>query len=120
MGDITSSNFRMEIVNNIIMLQCQELIRLPCLVHQKVSSIMFHFLHLGSAQPIQLLQNLVYAAAKSGAQQFLKTIFTSSTGRVIFYGYKDCSPLPEVIARKYGHEETAHYLEYITERYTYM
>lgn len=64
-----------------------------------------------------MLQLLVYTAAETGAQPFIEMIFQTSAGRVVFDSYKDISPLPEVIARNNGHEETAHYLEDISSRY---
>ena len=72
---------------------------------------------LGSTHPLQVLQLLVYTAAETGAQQFIEMIFQTSAGRVVFDVYKEISPLPEVIARNNGHEETAQYLEDISSRY---
>ena len=66
-----------------------------------------------------MLQLLVYTAAKTGAQQFIEMIFTTSAARVVFDAYKDRTPLPEVVARNNGHQETAHYLEEITTRYLF-
>ena len=63
-----------------------------------------------------MLQLLVYAAAETGAQPFIKMIFQTSAGRVVFDSYKNILPLPEVVARNNGHEETAHYLEDISSR----
>lgn len=63
-----------------------------------------------------MLSLLVYAAAESGAQEFIDLIFTSSAGRIVFDAYKDSSTLPEVIAKDHGHEQTAHYLENVTKR----
>ena len=65
-----------------------------------------------------MLSLLVYAAAESGAQQFIEMIFTSSAGRVVYDAYKDRPLLPEVIAKKHGNEETANYLQEITKRYS--
>ena len=59
---------------------------------------------------------LVYAAAESGAQQFIEMIFSSSAARMVFDSYKDRPVLPEVIAKDRGNEETAHYLEEISKR----
>ena len=64
-----------------------------------------------------MLQLLVYTAAETGAQPFIEMIFQTSAGKVVFDSYKDISPLPEVIARNNGHEETAHYLEVVSSRY---
>lgn len=64
-----------------------------------------------------MLCALVYAAAEIGSQQFIEMIFKSSAGRVVYDFYRDRSPLPEAISRKYGHEKTAIYLGEITKRY---
>ena len=66
--------------------------------------------------PVQVLCLLIYAAAESGAQQFIEMILNSSAGRIVFDAYKDRLLLPEVIAKSHGNEETAHYLEDITKR----
>ena len=70
----------------------------------------------GSTRTVQVLLSLLYKAAECGAHVFIKMIFNSSAGRVIFHEYKDSVPLPEVIARNHGHENTALYLEEITAR----
>ena len=49
--------------------------------------------------------------------QFIKTVFSSNSGRAIYEACKENSLLPEFIARKHGHVETANYLEEITTRY---
>ena len=77
---------------------------------------MFHLPFLGSSQPVKMLRLLVYAAAECGALQFIKTIFTSSAGRVVFDAYKDKPVLPEVIAINQGNERIANYLEDVTKR----
>ena len=74
---------------------------------------------LGSTEPLQMLCALVYAAAEIGSQQFIEMIFNSSAGRVVYDRYKDSSALPEAIAREYGHEKTATFLEEITSRYSF-
>ena len=70
-----------------------------------------------SLQSLQGLKLLVYTAAETGAQQFIGLIFSSSAARVVFNAYRNTSPLPEDVARAYGHEDTAQYLESITKRY---
>lgn len=70
----------------------------------------------GSTETVQVLRTLLYKAAECGAQLFIKMILNSSAGRVIFHEYKDSVPLPEVIARNHGHENTALYLEEINAR----
>ena len=74
--------------------------------------------YLGSTEPVQMLCVLVYAAAEIGVQQFIEMIFNSSAGRVVYNRYKDSSVFPEAIAREYGHEKTATFLEEITGRYS--
>ena len=75
--------------------------------------------YLGSTEPVQMLCVLVYAAAEIGVQQFIEMIFNSSAGRVVYNRYKDSSVFPEAIAREYGHEKTATFLEEITGRYSF-
>ena len=77
----------------------------------------FQFLFLGNAQQVQLLRLLIYTAAREGAQQFIEMILSTSAGRLVFNAYKDSQPLPEVVARDHGHNETACYLEGVTRRY---
>ncbi|KAJ7356116.1 hypothetical protein OS493_026495 [Desmophyllum pertusum] len=72
----------------------------------------------GTPGSVQMLSLLVYAAAESGAQQFIEMIFTASAGRVVYDAYKDRPLLPEVIAKKYGNEKTANYLQEITKRFS--
>lgn len=67
-------------------------------------------------EPVEMLSLVVYAAAESGAQQFIEMIFTSPAGRVVFDVYKKKPVLPEVIAKDHGNKETAKYLEGITKR----
>lgn len=71
---------------------------------------------LGFTQQVRMLSLLVYAAAESGAQQFIEMIFTSSAARMVFDSYKDRPLLPEVIAKNHGNKEIANYLEEVTKR----
>jgi len=71
---------------------------------------------LDSTNPVHVLRLLIYAAAESGAQQFIEMIFNSSAGRVVFNNYKDRPLLPEAVAKRNGKEETAYYLKDITKR----
>lgn len=73
--------------------------------------------NLDFTNPVQVLCLLIYAAAESGAQQFIAMIFNSSAGRIVFDAYKDRPLLPEVIAKSHGNEETSRYLEDITLRH---
>ena len=77
----------------------------------------FQFLFPGNAQQVQFLRLLIYNAAREGAQQFIEMILSTSAGRLVFNAYKDSPPLPEVVARDHGHNETACYLEGMTKRY---
>ena len=77
----------------------------------------FLFLFPGNAQQVQFLCLLIHTAAREGAQQFIEMIFSTSAGRLVFDAYKDSRPLPEVVARDHGHNETACYLEGVTKRY---
>ena len=72
--------------------------------------------YLGSTESVEVLCVLVYAAAEIGGQQFIEMIFNSSAGRVVYDLYKDSPALPEAVAREYGHEKTATFLEEITGR----
>jgi len=74
--------------------------------------------NLVSTQPVNVLQLMIYAAAETGAQQFIEMIFSTSAGRIVFDAYKGRTPLPEVVARNQGHEETACYLENVTTRFS--
>ena len=71
-------------------------------------------------QSLQLLQLLVYTAAETGAQEFIKIIFSTSAGRTVFYSYKDNTPLPEDVARANGHTYLAQYLQDVNTRYIYQ
>lgn len=85
-------------------------------INKKVLLSWFFLFLEGSTRTAQVLLSLLYKAAECGAQVFIKMIFNSSAGRVIFHEYKDSVPLPEVIARNHGHENTALYLEEMTSR----
>ena len=73
-------------------------------------------LYLGFTQQLQSLQHLVNAAVASGTQWFIEPVLKSSAGRMLLHSYNATSQLPEVIARKNGHEETANFLADITKR----
>ncbi|KAM7433100.1 hypothetical protein ABFA07_016615 [Porites harrisoni] len=70
----------------------------------------------GFTQQLQSLQHLVNAMVASGAQWLIEPIFKSTAGRMLLHSYKETSQLPEVIARKNGHEETVKFLADITKR----
>lgn len=84
---------------------------LHCVIINNILLIVVDF-----TNPVHVLSLLVYAAAESGAQQFIEMIFNSSAGRIVFDAYKDRPLLPEVIAKSLGNEETAYYLEEISRR----
>ena len=66
---------------------------------------------------VNILRRLVYTAARVGAVDFIRMVFTSSAGRIVFKTYKNNYPLPEEIAVANAHPEVAAYLQAITERY---
>ena len=70
-----------------------------------------------SLHSLQGLRLLVYAAAEVDARQFIKLVFNSSARKVVFNAYRCTLPLPEDVARVFGHEDTAKYLESISKRY---
>ena len=63
--------------------------------------------------PLQSLLLLVYAAAETDARQFIELVLNSSAGELVF----NASPLPQDVARAFGHEDTAQHLESISNRY---
>ena len=63
-----------------------------------------------------MLSILIYAAAKFGAKEFMEIIYNSSAGGLVFNSYKDNATLPESVARDFGNDEIANYLEEITKR----
>lgn len=66
---------------------------------------------------MDLLRCLVYTAAGIGAEEFLRMIFSTSAGRIVFEAYKKESTLPEDMADENGHEGIATFLRAITKRY---
>lgn len=70
-----------------------------------------------SSLSIQLIQRLVYTAAKVDAWWLIKIIFNLPAGRIVFDSYKSRSLLPEYVAIANGHKEIAQYLQDVTKRY---
>ena len=68
-------------------------------------------------QPVDILLPLVYAAAETGAKQFIEIFFCLPVAKMVFEEYKNNFVLPEHIAEGNGHEEIATYLRDITKRY---
>lgn len=66
---------------------------------------------------MDILRCLVYTAARIGAEEFIRMIFCTSAGRIVFEGYKKESLLPEDMADANGHEEISTFLRAITKRY---
>ena len=64
-----------------------------------------------------ILKLLVYTAAQTGAEGFIRFIFNSSAAQIVFEAYRNESLLPEHIAEANGHEKIAVYIREITERY---
>lgn len=69
-------------------------------------------------EPVDVLRPLVYTAAQIGKEELLRSIFTSSAGRVIFESYRKESVLPEDVAEAHDHKEVANYLREITKRFS--
>ena len=94
--------------------------RFNIILHQK-SFIKISFIEgMNSGNPLHSLQGLlllVYTAAETDARQFIELVFNSSAGKVVFNAYRCTFPLPEDVARAFGHEDTAQYLESISKRY---
>ena len=66
---------------------------------------------------VEFLRHLVYTASRIGAENFIRVIFTSSAGRIVFEAYQNEDCLPEHVADANGHKMIAAYLRRITERY---
>lgn len=85
-------------------------------------NFVFYLFSLGSSieakdtQALKILQLLVYTAAETNAQQFIKMIFSTSAGKIVFNSYKDQTPLPEDVARANGHDDLAQYLQDVNNR----
>ncbi|XP_020630602.1 uncharacterized protein LOC110067600 [Orbicella faveolata] len=69
-------------------------------------------------QAVDVLRCLIYTAAGIGAEGFVRMIFSTSAGGIIFEAYKKESPLPENIADANGHEEIATFLRVMTKRFS--
>ena len=63
------------------------------------------------AKPVNMFQMMVYTAARVNAQQFVRVLFSTSVGKVVFSHYRDKACLPEDVARDNGHQELAQYLK---------
>ena len=73
--------------------------------------------HEGQQQSVEILQRLIYTAARIGEEKFIRLVFGTSVGRTAFQAYKNKFPLPEDIADVNGHAKIASYFRGITERY---
>ena len=65
---------------------------------------------------LDVLRRLVYTAARIGAGEFIRMLFSTSARHIVFKAYKNRCPLPEDIADANGHYEIATYLRSATER----
>ena len=65
---------------------------------------------------LDVLRRLVYTAARIGAGEFIRMLFSTSARRIVLKAYKNRCPLPEDIADANGHYEIATYLRSATER----
>ena len=70
-------------------------------------------------QLVKILELLVYTAAQTGAEQFIKMIFSTSAQQIVFDSYKERATLPEDVARANGHCNLAEYLQDINTRSVY-
>lgn len=68
------------------------------------------------AWSVKVLKVLVYKAAQIGGFEFVKTIFSTSAGKIVFSNYKDSATLPEDVARANGHATLADYLQDLNTR----
>ena len=69
---------------------------------------------------VQLIQRLVYTAAKVDALWLIRIIFNLPAGRIVFDSYRSRSLLPEYVAIANGHMEIAQYLQDVTKRYEFI
>ena len=60
---------------------------------------------------------MLYTAARIGVEGFIRMVFGTSAGRIVFEAYKNKSPLPEEIAAGNGYDEIASFLRNVSERY---
>ena len=63
------------------------------------------------------MRRLVFTAARVGAEHFIRIIFGTSNGRVVYETYKTESLFPEDIAAANGHDSVAAYLISQCKRY---
>ncbi|XP_020614089.1 uncharacterized protein LOC110052317 isoform X3 [Orbicella faveolata] len=68
------------------------------------------------AWSVKVLKVLVYKAAQIGGFEFVKTVFSTSAGKIVFSNYKDSATLPEDAARANGHTTLADYLQGLNTR----
>ena len=68
------------------------------------------------AWSLELLQLLVYKAAEIDGQEFIRMIFSTSAGKVVFNSYRNSATLPEDVARTNGHLTLANYLQDVNRR----
>ena len=68
------------------------------------------------AWSVKLLQLLVYKAAETDGQEFIRMIFSTSAGKVVFNSYRNRATLPEDVARTNGHLTLANYLQDVNDR----
>ena len=72
--------------------------------------------HTQLAKPVDVLQLMLYTAAKIGASQFVRVLFSTSAGRAVFNQYRDNATLPHNVAQANGHQELAQYLKEVHRR----
>ena len=57
------------------------------------------------------LEVMTYAAAQTDAKMFIRVLFSTTVGRLVFNRYKNKMTLPEDLARQNGHHGMARTLE---------
>jgi len=72
----------------------------------------------GQHQAVEILRRLLYTAARIGVEGFIRMVFGTSAGRIVFEAYKNKSPLPEEIAAGNGYDEIASFLRDVSERFS--
>lgn len=107
-----------EIVMLRVIVKCTYLYvhRIKCLCPGSVSLGSSSLSENTNAWSVKVLKDLVYKAAQVGGLEFIKTIFTTSAGKVVFSNYKDSPTLPEDVARANGHTTLADYLQDMNNR----
>lgn len=88
---------------------------------KSISKFTLSFLGLpregGETSSANVLRRLVFTAARTGAEQFIRMIFGTSARRAVYETYKNEPLLPEDVAATKGHDRIAAYLGAQTKKY---